>query len=71
VNPRLLLVVVPLLVVITGVFAGQQLSFALVYARRGDWPFAAFYTLFGVAGIAMAVALGRMWLQRRRAARQR
>jgi hypothetical protein len=57
VNPRLLYRLVPLLVALVVVFAGYHVYAALFAMRRGNWPFAAFYALFSLAGLALARAL--------------
>ncbi|GLC25684.1 hypothetical protein [Roseisolibacter agri] len=57
---RLLLALVPVLVLITGGFALYQLWVAGVALRMQNWPFAAFYTVFGLAGLAVSNGLWRL-----------
>ena len=59
-SPRLLLALVPVLVLLTGGFALYQLWVAGVALRLQNWPFAAFYTVFGVAGLAVSSGLWRL-----------
>ena len=59
-SPRLLFALVPVLALVTGGFALYQLWVAGVALRMQNWPFAAFYTVFGLAGLAVCSALWRM-----------
>jgi hypothetical protein len=59
VSPRLLRVLLPLLVLVTGVFGLYQLFVAGVALRVKSYPFALLYAVMGVAGLAVATALGR------------
>jgi hypothetical protein len=59
-NARLFFVLVPVLVLLTGGFALYQLWVAGVAFRLQNWPFAAFYTVFGVAGLAVSNGLWRL-----------
>jgi hypothetical protein len=52
---------IPLLIFIVVAFALLQLYTAVMYAGQGQLGFAAFYTVFGFAGIALARAL---WINR-------
>ena len=56
-NPRLLYRLVPLLVALVVVFAAYHVYAAIFAMRLGNWPFAAFYALFSLAGLALARAL--------------
>ena len=64
---RLLYRLVPLLVCVTLVFAAYHVYGAVLAARVRNWPFAAFYTVFSLAGLALARAL---WSARRFIERQ-
>jgi hypothetical protein len=66
-SARLLYRLVPLLVSVTLVFAAYHVYGAVLAARMGNWPFAAFYALFSLAGIALARAL---WSARKTIDRQ-
>jgi hypothetical protein len=59
VSPRLLRIAFPLLVLLTGGFALYQLFLAGLSLRLHSWPFAIFYTVMGIAGLAIASALRR------------
>lgn len=61
-NPRLLYRLVPLLVALVVVFAAYHVYAAVFAIRLRNWPFAAFYALFSLAGLALARAL---WSARR------
>lgn len=54
---------IPLLTVIVVAFAILQLYSAVMFAGSGQYPFAAFYTVFGFGGFALARAL---WMHRRK-----
>lgn len=66
---RLSFVLAPLLILITTGFALNYLYAAVVHARARSWPFAGFYALLGVAGLALAIALWRGRRQARAAMR--
>lgn len=57
---RLLLILVPVLVLVTGAFALYQLWVAGIALRTQNWPFAAFYLVFGLAGLAVSSGLWRL-----------
>ena len=59
VSPRLVAVLAPILCLLTGAFALYQLWVAGIALRVRNWPFAAFYLLFGLAGLAVTTALWR------------
>lgn len=59
-NPRLLFALVPVLVLLTGGFALYQLWVAGLALRMQNWPFAAFYLVFGLAGLAVTTGLWRL-----------
>jgi hypothetical protein len=65
VSPRLLRVVAPFLVLLTGAFAVYQLFLAGVALKVRSYPFALFYAVMGVAGLAIATALRRTLKARR------
>lgn len=54
---------IPLLMVIVIAFAMFQLYSAAMFAASRQYGFAAFYTVFGFAGVALARAL---WIHRRK-----
>ena len=58
-SPRLLRALVPLLALLTGCFALYQLWVAGLALRLRNYPFAAFYLLFGLGGLAVCSALWR------------
>lgn len=53
---------IPFLIVVILALALSQLYGAFVAASAGNWPFAAFYTLFGFAGFVLVRAL---WTHRK------
>ncbi|MGZ8376504.1 MAG: hypothetical protein ACXWZS_06600 [Gemmatirosa sp.] len=57
---RIFLTLVPVLALVTGAFALYQLWAAGIAMRMQNWPFAAFYVLFGLAGLAVSTALWRL-----------
>jgi hypothetical protein len=57
---RLFVALVPILVLVTGAFALYQLWVAGVALRMQNWPFAAFYVVFGLAGLAVSNGLWRL-----------
>jgi hypothetical protein len=57
---RIIAAIAPLLAALTLAFGGLHLYYGIVAARAGNWPFALFYAVFGIAGIALAVALWRV-----------
>lgn len=57
---RVFLALVPVLVLVTGCFALFQLWAAGVAMRMQNWPFAAFYVVFGLAGLAVSSGLWRL-----------
>jgi hypothetical protein len=58
-SPRLLRALVPVLSLLTGCFALYQLWVAGLALRLRNYPFAAFYLLFGLGGLAVCTALWR------------
>ena len=64
-SPRILRVLAPFLVLLTGGFALYQLFIAGMHLRVKSYPFAMFYGVMGIAGIAIATALRRMSKGRR------
>ena len=58
-SPRLIRVLVPFLVLLTGGFGLWQLFLAGMHLRHASYPFALFYAVMGIAGIAIATALRR------------
>ena len=58
-SPRLLRALLPVLALVTGCFALYQLWVAGIALRRANYPFAAFYLLFGLGGLAVSTALWR------------
>jgi len=59
VSPRLLRVLTPFLVLLTGGFGLWQLFLAGMHLRFSSYPMALFYAVMGIAGIAIASALRR------------
>ena len=57
---------IPFLMVIVAAFAILQLYTAIMYAGSRQYAFAAFYVVFGFAGMALARAL---WVHRGKIAR--
>ncbi len=53
---------IPFLVVVIALLALYQLYGAFLAAGAGNWPFAAFYALFGFAGFVLVRAL---WTHRK------
>ena len=64
-SPRLLRILAPILVLLTGGFALYQLFVAGMHLRVKSYPFAVFYAVMGIAGLAIATALRRMSKGRR------
>ena len=60
-SPRLLRVVAPLLVLLTAGFGIYQLFVAGIALRVKAYPFAALYAAMGLAGFAIATAIGRTY----------
>jgi len=56
-NARLLYRLVPVFVAVVVVFAAYHVYAVLFAIQRGNWPFAAFYALFSLAGFVLARAL--------------
>ena len=70
VRPRLTLRrFLPIAVLFTGGFGLYYLYVASLALGRGNRPFALFYALYGLGGVALAVSLWRVWRQHRRAVR--
>jgi uncharacterized membrane protein HdeD (DUF308 family) len=65
VSPRLLRILAPILVLLVGGFALYQLFLAGMHLRVKSYPFALFYAVMGIAGIAIATALRRQVKGRR------
>jgi hypothetical protein len=59
VPPRLLRVLAPFLVLLTGGFGLWQLFIAGLHLRYRSYPFALFYAVMGIAGLAIATAVRR------------
>ncbi|MDF1502529.1 hypothetical protein [Roseisolibacter sp. H3M3-2] len=59
-SPRLLSILAPILCLLTGAFALYQLWVAGIALRVQNWAFAAFYLVFGLAGLAVTTALWRL-----------
>jgi len=53
--------VTPVLAVISGAFALWQLFLAGLSVRLGSYAFGAFYAVMGIAGLAVATSLWRVW----------
>ena len=64
-SPRLLRILVPVLVLVTGGFGLYQLFVAGVALRVKSYPFALLYAVMGFAGLAVATALARVGKGRR------
>jgi hypothetical protein len=58
-SPRVLRALMPLLALLTGLFALYQLWVAGIALRLRNYPFTAFYLLFGLGGLAVSTALWR------------
>jgi len=56
---RYALALTPILVIIAFGFGVLQLYYALALLRAGNYPFAAIYSLMGIGGIALGIALWR------------
>jgi hypothetical protein len=56
---RYALALTPILVILAFGFAGIQLYYALALLRAGNFPFAGIYSLMGIGGIALGIALWR------------
>jgi hypothetical protein len=59
VSLRLLRIIAPLLALVTAYFGCVQLYSAFYAARLHNWPFTAFYTLFGGGGLILSYTLWR------------
>jgi len=59
VSPRVLRILLPILTLFTGAFGLYQLFIAGVALRVKAYPFALLYAAMGLAGLAVASALGR------------
>jgi len=66
---RLLLVLSPVLAAVAWAVSAYHLYIALLAVRRGDLPFAGFYLLFALGGIALGTALWQHWRRARAIAR--
>ena len=56
-SARLLYRLVPVLVCVTLAFSLYHVYGVVLAARAGNWPFAVFYAVFSLAGVALALAL--------------
>ena len=54
---------IPFLLVLVSAFALYQLAAAILFASRGNWPFAGLYAVMSLAGVALARSL---WINKAR-----
>ena len=54
---------IPFLLVLVSAFALYQLVAAILFAARGNWPFAGLYAVMAIAGVALARTL---WINKAR-----
>ena len=59
--PRLVIGLAPLLIALTFGFALYHAYLAAVMARAANWPFALFYLVLGIGGLALSLALLRAY----------
>ena len=51
----------PIAVLTTGVFGLYYVYWGVVALRRGNPTYAAFYGLYGIMGVVLALSLWRVW----------
>jgi hypothetical protein len=54
---------IPFLLVLVSIFGVYQLAAAVLFAARGNWPFAGLYVVMSLAGFALARSL---WINKAR-----
>ncbi len=60
-----LLYLLPIGLALTALFGAFYVYWGVIALGRGNLPFALFYGLFGLGGVALSVAIWRVWKQLR------
>jgi hypothetical protein len=62
----LLRYVLPAAAVLTSLFGAYYLVWGAIALQRGNVGFGVFYGVYGIGGLVLGLALGRVWRQWRR-----